>query len=61
LKDKNYIEVRSDDNRLICKAKLIEGDILLILRTAGHLVEIPYTEIPRLVFRGHKLLLSGQK
>jgi hypothetical protein len=25
------------------------------------LVEIPYTEIPRLVFRGHKLLLSGQK
>lgn len=30
-----HIEVRTDDNRLFCMAKLIEGDILLTLRSAG--------------------------
>ncbi len=44
-----HIEVRTDDNRLFCKAKLIEGDILLTLRSAGKEIEILYTDIPRLV------------
>ena len=44
-----HIEVRTDDNRLFCMAKLIEGDILLTLRSAGKEIEILYTDIPRLV------------
>ena len=31
----NIFEVRTDDNRLLCMARLIEGDILLILKSAG--------------------------
>ena len=44
-----HLEVRTDDNRLFCMAKLIEGDILLKLRSAGKEIEILYTDIPRLV------------
>ena len=42
-------EVRTDDNRLFCMARLIEGDILLILKSAGKEIYIPYTDIPTLV------------
>lgn len=45
----NCLEIRTDDNRLVCMAKLIEGDILLILKSAGKEILIPYTDIPRLV------------
>ena len=45
----NIFEVRTDDNRLICMARLIEGDILLIIKSAGKEIYIPYTDIPRLV------------
>lgn len=31
----NSLEIRTDDNRLICMARLIEGDILLTLKSAG--------------------------
>lgn len=44
-----HIEVRTDDNRLFCKASFVEGDILLILRSAGKEIEVLYTDIPRLV------------
>ena len=47
-------EVRTDDNRLFCMAKLIEGDILLILKSAGKEIYIPYTDIPRLVALARK-------
>ena len=45
----NSLEIRTDDNRLICMARLIEGDILLTLKSAGKEVHVPYTDIPRLV------------
>lgn len=47
-------EVRTDDNRLFCMARLIEGDILLILKSAGKEIYIPYTDIPRLVALARK-------
>ena len=47
-------EVRTDDNRLFCMARLIEGDILLILKSAGREIHIPYTDIPRLVAMARK-------
>lgn len=56
----NSLEIRTDDNRLICMARLIEGDILLPLKSAGKEVHVPYTDIPRLVAmareraKGHK-------
>lgn len=48
-KKPQYFEVRTDDNRLFCKAKLVEGDIILILRSAGKEMEIYYSDIPRLI------------
>ena len=47
-------EVRTDDKRLFCMARLIEGDILLILKSAGKEIYIPYTDIPRLVALARK-------
>lgn len=44
-----YFEVRTDDNRLFCKARLIHGDILLIVKSAGKEIALPYTEIPKLI------------
>jgi hypothetical protein len=35
-------------------ARLIEGDILLILKSAGKEIYIPYTDIPRLVALARK-------
>ena len=52
--DCNIFEVRTDDNRLLCMARLIEGDILLILKSAGKEIHIPYTDIPRLVAMARK-------
>lgn len=46
---RNTLEIRTEDNRLLCMAQLIEGDILLIIKSAGREIQIPYTEIPRLV------------
>jgi len=43
------MEVRTKDNRLFCRAKLIHGDILLIVKSAGKEIEVPYTEIPKLI------------
>ena len=54
------LEIRTVDNRLICMARIIEGDILLTLKSAGKEVHVPYTDIPRLVAmakeraKGHK-------
>ncbi len=55
-----HIEVRTDDNRLFCKASFIEGDILLRLRSAGKEIEVLYTDIPRLVLAA-KQKLHNQK
>ena len=49
MSEPKHFEVRTDDNRLFCMARLIEGDILLILKSAGKEIHIPYTDIPRLV------------
>ena len=49
MSEPQHFEVRTDDNRLFCMARLIEGDILLILKSAGKEIHIPYTDIPRLV------------
>ena len=49
MSEAQQLEVRTDDNRLLCKARLIEGDILLILKSAGKEIEVSYTDIPRLV------------
>lgn len=46
---KDMLEIRTEDNRLLCMAQLIEGDILLIMKSAGKEIYIPYTQIPRLV------------
>lgn len=45
----NSLEIRTDDYRLICRARLIEGDILLTLKSVGKEVHVLYTDIPRLV------------
>jgi hypothetical protein len=55
------MEVRTKDNRLFCRAKLIHGDILLIVKSAGKEIELPYTEIPRLVSMAKKQIKCGQK
>jgi hypothetical protein len=55
------MEVRTKDNRLFCRAKLIQGDILLIVKSAGKEIELPYTEIPRLVSMAKKQIKCGQK
>lgn len=49
MKKPQQIEVRTEDNHLFCRARLIHGDILLIVKSAGKEVEMPYTEIPRLI------------
>ncbi len=59
-KTPQHFEVRTDDNRLFCKAKLIEGDILLMLRSAGKDIEVLYSDIPRLILSAKKKL-HGQK
>ena len=56
-----HMEVRTKDNRLFCRAKLIQGDILLIVKSAGKEIELPYTEIPRLVSMAKKQIKCGQK
>lgn len=43
------IEVRNKDNRLLFMAELINGDIVLTLKSAGKEIKILYTDIPRLV------------
>lgn len=43
------VEVRNKDNRLLFMAKLINGDIVLTLKSAGKEIKILYTDIPRLV------------
>ena len=40
MKEPEQIEVRTEDNRL---------DILLIVKSAGKEIELPYTEIPKLI------------
>jgi hypothetical protein len=54
MSEPQHFEVRTDDNRLFCMARLIEGDILLILKSAGKEIHIPYTDIPRLVAMARK-------
>lgn len=54
MSEPKHFEVRTDDNRLFCMARLIEGDILLILKSAGKEIHIPYTDIPRLVALARK-------
>ena len=54
MSEAQQLEVRTDDNRLLCKARLIEGDILLILKSAGKEIEVSYTDIPRLVKMARK-------
>ena len=54
MSEQKHFEVRTDDNRLFCMARLIEGDILLILKSAGKEIHIPYTDIPRLVAMARK-------
>ena len=54
MSEPKHFEVRTDDNRLFCMARLIEGDILLILKSAGKEIYIPYTDIPRLVALARK-------
>jgi hypothetical protein len=49
MKEPEQIEVRTEDNRLFCRAKYIHGDILLIVKSAGKEIELPYTEIPKLI------------
>lgn len=49
MSEPEQIEVRTKDNRLFCRAKLIHGDILLIVKSAGKEIELPYTEIPKLI------------
>lgn len=49
MKEPQQIEVRTEDNRLFCRARFIHGDILLIVKSAGKEIEMPYTEIPRLI------------
>lgn len=43
------VEVRNKDNRLLFMAELINGDIVLTLKSAGKEIKILYTDIPRLV------------
>lgn len=49
LKKPQLLEVRTADDRMLCKARVVEGDILLILKSAGKEMSVHYTEIPRLV------------
>ena len=49
LKKTQLLEVRTDDDRMLCKAQQVEGDILLIMKSAGKETSVRYTEIPRLV------------
>ena len=50
----NCYEVRTDDNLLICRARLIEGDILLTMKSAGKEIHVPYTDIPRLLAKARR-------
>ena len=49
MSEPQQLEVRTKDNRLFCRARLIHGDILLIVKSAGKEIELPYTEIPKLI------------
>lgn len=49
MNEPQQLEVRTKDNRLFCRAKLIHGDIHLIVKSAGKEIELPYTEIPKLI------------
>lgn len=49
MSEPQHMEVRTEDNRLFCRAKYIHGDILLIVKSAGKEIELPYTEIPKLI------------
>ena len=59
-KKQQYLEVRTADDRMLCKARVVEGDILLILKSAGKEMSVHYTEIPRLVTLA-KERQNGQK
>lgn len=61
MSEPQHMEVRTKDNRLFCRARLIPGDILLIVKSAGKEIELPYTEIPRLVSMAKKQIKCGQK
>lgn len=43
------VEVRNKENRLLFKAEPIAGDIVLTLKSAGKEIKILYTDIPKLV------------
>lgn len=60
MKEPQQIEVRTEDNHLFCRAKLIHGDILLIVKSAGREIEMPYTEIPRAISAARKKDKHGQ-
>ncbi len=50
MKVSQEIEVRtSDENRLIFRAILVDGDIMLCLKSAGHDVVVRYNDIPQMV------------
>lgn len=49
MSEPQHMEVRTKDNRLFCRARYIHGDILLIVKSAGKEIELPYTEIPKLI------------
>lgn len=61
MKEPQQIEVRTEDNRLFCRAKLIYGDILLIVKSAGREIEMPYTEIPRAISAARNQIQARQK
>lgn len=60
MKKPQLLEVRTEDDRMLCKAQPDEGDILLILKSAGKEISVHYTEIPRLVSLA-KERKNGQK
>lgn len=43
------VEVRNKDNKLLFVAEPIHGDIILTLKSAGKEIKILYTDIPKLV------------
>lgn len=43
------VEVRNKENRLLFMAEPINGDIILTLKSAGKEIKILYTDIPKLV------------
>ena len=43
------VEVRNKENRLLFMAEPINGDIILTLKSAGKEIKILYTDIPKFV------------